>query len=70
MGHDLDEVYQESVARLDFVRKAGFVDAQDIILFIQRYVQQLRGLSRSFGTLSGEDFDEEAFEARHDARSA
>ncbi|HEX8536477.1 MAG TPA: ATP-binding protein, partial [Cystobacter sp.] len=30
----------------------------------QRYVQQLRGHSLSFSTLSGEDFDERAYEAR------
>ncbi|QRN94701.1 AAA family ATPase [Archangium violaceum] len=63
LGHDLGEVYQESVARLDFARRAGFVDSRDIIHFTQRYVQQLRGLTPSFSSLSGEDFDEEAFEA-------
>ena len=30
---------------------------------VRAYVQQLRGLSRSFDTLSGDGFDEEAFEA-------
>ena len=44
VGHPLDEVYQESVARLDFARKAGFQAVQDVIHHIQRYVQQLRGL--------------------------
>ncbi|WP_224243822.1 trifunctional serine/threonine-protein kinase/ATP-binding protein/sensor histidine kinase [Hyalangium gracile] len=63
LGHSLDEVYQESVARLDFVRKAGFLAVRDGLQHTQRYVQQLRGLSRSFDTLSGDDFDEEAFEA-------
>ena len=29
----------------------------------QRYAQQMRGLSRSFDTLNGDDFEEEAFEA-------
>ncbi len=62
LGHDLEEVYQESVARLDFVRKAGFVDVADVVHNIQRYVQMLRGFSRAFGSLSGEDFDEESFE--------
>ncbi|QRK11164.1 AAA family ATPase [Archangium violaceum] len=62
LGHPLDEVYQESIARLDFGRKAGFQAVQDVIQQTQRYVQQLRGLSPSFGSLSGEDFDEEAFE--------
>ncbi|WP_257450234.1 trifunctional serine/threonine-protein kinase/ATP-binding protein/sensor histidine kinase [Archangium lipolyticum] len=63
LGHSLEEVYQESVARLDFVRKAGLQASQDVIVFSQRYVQQLRGLSPSFGSLSGEDFQEESFEA-------
>ena len=63
VGHHLEEVHQESVALLAFVRKAGFRDMQHILHHIQRHVQQLRGLSRSFGSLSGDDFDEEAFEA-------
>ncbi|PTL83494.1 ATP-binding sensor histidine kinase [Vitiosangium sp. GDMCC 1.1324] len=63
MGHHLDDVYQESVVRGDFARRAGSVDARDILLVHQRYVQQLRGHSLSFDTLSGEGFDEKAFEA-------
>jgi predicted ATPase/signal transduction histidine kinase len=62
MGHSLEEVYQESVARLDFARKAGYIDVQHVIHHTQRYVQQLRGLS-SFGSLSGDGFDEASFEA-------
>jgi predicted ATPase/signal transduction histidine kinase len=63
LGHPLDEVHAESVARYDFVRRAGFQDVLDVIRGSQRYVQQLRGLTHSFDTLSGEDFDEVAFEA-------
>ncbi|MCY1074259.1 trifunctional serine/threonine-protein kinase/ATP-binding protein/sensor histidine kinase [Archangium lansingense] len=63
VGHPLDEVHQESVARLGFVRKAGFLDAQHILHHLQRFAQHLRGFSRSFGSLSGDDFDEETFEA-------
>ncbi|WP_395815244.1 AAA family ATPase [Archangium minus] len=63
LGHPLEEVYQESIARLDFARRADFPSVQDVIHHVQRYVQQLRGLSRSFDTLSGDDFEEEAFEA-------
>ncbi len=62
LGHDLEEVYQESVARLDFARKAGFLDVRDVVHFTQRYVQQLRGLTPVFGSLSGDDFSEESFE--------
>jgi len=63
LGHPLEQVYQESLERLSFARKAGYQAVQDIIHHTQRYVQQLRGLSRSFDTLSGEGFEEEAFEA-------
>ncbi|WP_224248432.1 trifunctional serine/threonine-protein kinase/ATP-binding protein/sensor histidine kinase, partial [Hyalangium gracile] len=63
LGHELEDVYQESVARLDFARKAGFLDVGDIVHFTQRYVQQLRGLAPAFGSLSGDDFTEESFEA-------
>jgi len=63
LGHDLEEVYQESVARLAFVRKVGVLDVQYMILHVQSYVQQLRGLSRSFGSLSGDEHDEASFEA-------
>ncbi len=64
MGHHLDEIQQESVVRGEFLSKTGFVEIQDWLLIHQRYVQQLRGHSLSFGTLSGDGFDEQAFEAR------
>ncbi|MCY1083653.1 trifunctional serine/threonine-protein kinase/ATP-binding protein/sensor histidine kinase [Archangium lansingense] len=63
LGHPLNDVHAESVARFDFVRRAGYQDVLDVIRSSQRYVQQLRGLTRSFDTLSGEDFEEEVFEA-------
>ncbi|SEU37463.1 trifunctional serine/threonine-protein kinase/ATP-binding protein/sensor histidine kinase [Stigmatella erecta] len=63
LGHDLAEVYQESVTNLDFARRAEFRDSKDIVHFTQRHVQQLRGLTPSFDSMSGDDFDEAAFEA-------
>jgi predicted ATPase/signal transduction histidine kinase len=63
LGHELEEVYQESVARLDFTHRIGFLDSRDVIHFTQRHVQQLRGLTPSFRSLSGEGFSEETFEA-------
>ena len=62
-GHDLEELYQGAAASLDFVRRVGFVNMSEILRFAQGYTQQMRGLSRSFGTMSGDDFDEESFEA-------
>ncbi|WNG17872.1 AAA family ATPase [Cystobacter fuscus] len=64
MGHPLDEVYQESLVRAEYLRNTGFVDPQEWLLLAQRHVQQLRGHSLSFSTLSGEGFDERAYEAR------
>ncbi|MBN1209011.1 MAG: AAA family ATPase [Myxococcaceae bacterium] len=64
MGHDLEDVHQEWGAQSGFVRKAGVEDPQDLLLIYQRYMQQLRGNSPSFGRLNGEDFDEQAYEAR------
>lgn len=63
LGHPLDEVYAESIARWDFARNVGFRDVCDIILPAQRYAQNLRGLSRAFGSLDGDGFDERKFEA-------
>ncbi|OJH42210.1 trifunctional serine/threonine-protein kinase/ATP-binding protein/sensor histidine kinase [Cystobacter ferrugineus] len=64
LGHELQEVYQESVARLDFARMSGFVDVRDVVHVYQRLIQQLRGRTASFQSLNGDDFSEEAFEAR------
>ncbi len=64
LGHALTEVHQEAVARLGFVRKAGFRELEDHILPPLRFTQQMRGLTRAFCSLSGDDFDEGAFEAR------
>ena len=51
-------------SRWQLLRKAAILDARDMFLGSQRYVQQLRGRSRSFDTLSGEGFEEQAFEAQ------
>ncbi|EPX56215.1 hypothetical protein D187_007557 [Cystobacter fuscus DSM 2262] len=64
MGHPLDEVYQESLARGEVVRKMGFVDPHEWLLVVQRYVQQLRGHTPSFQSLDGDGFEERAYEAR------
>ncbi|MDC0713164.1 trifunctional serine/threonine-protein kinase/ATP-binding protein/sensor histidine kinase [Stigmatella sp. ncwal1] len=63
LGHDLDDVYQGSVSRKELMLKAGSQDSLDMFVLFQRYVQQMRGHSLSFGTLNGEGFDEQAFEA-------
>jgi predicted ATPase/signal transduction histidine kinase/tRNA A-37 threonylcarbamoyl transferase component Bud32 len=63
MGHALEEVYEESLARGEFINKAGVVDPKDRLLMFRAFVQQMRGCSRAFNTLSSDSFDEPAFEA-------
>ncbi|WNG13823.1 AAA family ATPase [Cystobacter fuscus] len=70
MGHHLDEVHQETLVRGEFLHKTGVKEPQDYVLLDQRYVQNLRGLTHAFGTLNGEGFDEQAFEAQLPKRQA
>ncbi|ATB35299.1 sensor histidine kinase [Cystobacter fuscus] len=70
MGHHLDEVYRETLVRGEFLSKTGIKEPQDYILLQQRYVQHLRGSTHSFGTLNGDGFDEQAFEAQLPKRHA
>ncbi|WNG41034.1 AAA family ATPase [Archangium violaceum] len=70
MGHHLEEVYRESLVRSEFLRKTGVKEPLDYVLLDQRYVQNMRGNTRSFGSLNGEGFDEQAFEAQLPTRQA
>ncbi|MDY7232942.1 trifunctional serine/threonine-protein kinase/ATP-binding protein/sensor histidine kinase [Hyalangium rubrum] len=63
MGSELAEVAQEAVTRGEFARKAGFRDASNIIRFILCLVQQMRGLTPSFNSLSMEGVSEADLEA-------
>nr|WP_275976800.1 AAA family ATPase [Polyangium aurulentum] len=62
-GTPLKEVHEEAERRLTFVRGARFQYLVEIIENMQRYVQSLRGLTRSLSTFSDDHFDEDAFEA-------
>ncbi|MDY7226060.1 AAA family ATPase [Hyalangium rubrum] len=64
MGRELGEVYQESLARLEFARKANYEDICYFIIIYQRLVQQHRGLTSSLESLNGDGFDEAETEAR------
>ncbi|WP_375767702.1 AAA family ATPase [Archangium gephyra] len=64
MGHNLEEVHREALVRGDFLRKTGLQDPLDWLLIYHSYAQQMRGHSRSFGTMSWDGFDEQSFEAR------
>ncbi|QRK08232.1 AAA family ATPase [Archangium violaceum] len=64
MGNNLEEVYLESVAHGEFLSRTGILDPMDMLLCCQAYVQQMRGHSLAFSTLSRDGFDTRAFEAR------
>ncbi|WP_257449336.1 trifunctional serine/threonine-protein kinase/ATP-binding protein/sensor histidine kinase [Archangium lipolyticum] len=70
MGHHLEEVYRESLVRGEFLSKTGIQEPQDYVLLDQRYVQNMRGHTHSFGTLNGDGFDEKTFEAQLPKRQA
>ncbi len=63
LGAELGEVYRDALTHADFARKAGFRDASNIVRMLECFVQQMRGQTRSFSSLSIEGLDEEHFES-------
>ncbi len=63
-GVHLDQVWSESEKGLDFARKAKFRDAVDFITSQQQFIQDMRGQTLSFASLSDDRFDEGAFEVQ------
>ena len=63
-GAHLDDVWRESEACLDFVRKGKYLDAVDVIISQQQLIRNLRGQTATFSTFADEKFDERSFEAR------
>ena len=60
----LDVVWRESETGLDFVQKAKYRDAADIIVIQQRFIATMQGRTATFSTFSDAQFDEAAFEAQ------
>jgi len=60
----LDAVWRESERGLDFVLKAQFHDAADLIMSQQRLIATLQGRTATSATFSDAQFDEVAFEAQ------
>ncbi len=60
----LDMVWRESEMALEFVRKAKFGDAADIIVSQQRFIATMQGRTATFSTFNDAQFDEAMFEAR------
>jgi PAS domain S-box-containing protein len=63
-GVHLDEVWRESEKGLEFARKAKFRDAVDFIISQQRFIQNMRGGTKTFSSFSDAAFDEGTFEAQ------
>src|ERR1700730_1857641 len=58
----LDVVWRESEVALDFVQKATYADAADIIVSQQRFIATMLGRTAAFSTFSDAQFDEATFE--------
>ncbi|HEX5754053.1 MAG TPA: AAA family ATPase [Archangium sp.] len=67
-GTDLAEVAREMVVRKDFAHKVGYPQPEDMMRVSHAFVQQMRGLTVSFDSLSMEGFDEKTFEAQLGSR--
>jgi PAS domain S-box-containing protein len=63
-GAHLGDVWRESEVCLDFVRRAKYLDAVDVIIGQQQLIRNLRGQTANFSTFIDKKFDEESFEAR------
>ena len=70
----LDVVWRETERGLEFVRRAGFRDVEDIMVSQQRFVATMQGRTPNLSTFSDANFDEAAFEAQlatgHSVRSS
>ncbi len=60
----LDAVWRESEKSLEFIRKVGYRDMEDIVVSQQRFIASMRGRTATFSTFSDGQFDETAFEAQ------
>jgi PAS domain S-box-containing protein len=63
-GEYLDAVWQESERGLEFARKAQFRDVVDVIVAQQQFIQDMRGRTAHFSTLSGAEVDENAIKSQ------
>ncbi|ATB37243.1 histidine kinase [Cystobacter fuscus] len=64
MGHNVEDVYEESLSRSGFLHKAGLQGPLDLLLIYQCFMRQLRGRTLRFDTLGGDGIDEQTLEAR------
>ncbi|WP_437669404.1 AAA family ATPase [Sorangium sp. So ce131] len=68
-GDPLEETYKVTVSAVDFATKAKIMFIVDAVTSMQRFAQALQGFTRQLGTLSGDDFDEQAFAERLEKES-
>jgi PAS domain S-box-containing protein len=64
IGERLDVSYEASVSAIEFMTSAKYAFMADGTVALQRLIRALRGDTEHLGSMSGDDGDEEAFEAR------
>ena len=63
-GEQLGAVNEANMVALEFVTSSKYTFLADNAVILQRVVQSLQGDTKRFGLLSGDGFDEEAFETQ------
>jgi PAS domain S-box-containing protein len=63
-GRPLSEIESECLGYLEFARSISFPDGMDLVLSTTRAIASLRGRTQKLDDLNGNDFDQNAFEAR------
>lgn len=67
LGKGLDEVYQESIKYLTYLKSIQFEAPKEVIKGIQRLVQNLRGETDGFSTFDDTEFNEKEYESYIDS---
>lgn len=62
LGKGLDEVYQESIKYLTYLKSIQFEAPKEVIKGIQRLVQNMRGNTYNFSTFDDDKFNEKEYE--------
>lgn len=62
LGHPLDKVFADTQKYLDYTRSVNFEAPGEVIVGIQRLIQNMRGLTEHFSSFNDDTFNEEAYE--------
>lgn len=62
-GDPLNDIYEELEQCLDYVKKAKVPEVEDVILHMQQFILNIRGLTDNFSTFNDNTFNQDTYEA-------